>query len=530
MEQVKAILNKIKEFWNNLTRKNKIIILAGAVAILIVSIFTVVIATSTEYVSAFDGLETSEASEIIKILQELGVDFKYNNNQILIEEKQLDAAVMQLAAQGYPKSGSNYDLFINNSDIMNTDFEKQQYLIFQMQERLANQIKTLDGVSKATVNITIPDNKEFVFASEKVDPTAAVALTLRNDLTKNQVSGIKRLVMNSVSGLKEENITIIDSEGNELLTGDAFYSDEKTRIKLELEKQIDTNIKNKVLELLVPRFGVGKVAVSVSATLNYDKMSQQITEYTPSDEGDNRGVISEEQVLTETSTTNPNQGGIPGTETNSENPNDETVTYPEVEGSNGDQYTHKEEYYTYKVDEKIVQVEKDSVEIESVSIGVIVDQAEMTDDERDSLKYLVEAAAGQQRTVVSLYNMPFAPVEEGQTLLEMLLSGTNLIIVSAILGILIITIVTMSIVAYSSSRKRKALLESIAADDAAKAAAMEMFGAQQEEPMPIIESISLNNSKEAQLKKQIKEFATSNPEIVAQLLRTWLKGDADYYG
>jgi len=34
-------------------------------------------------------------------------------------------------------------------------------------------------------------------------------------------------------------------------------------------------------------------------------------------------------------------------------------------------------------------------------------------------------------------------------------------------------------------------------------------------------------SKEQVLKKEIKEFSSSNPEIVAQLLRTWLKGDDD---
>ena len=32
-------------------------------------------------------------------------------------------------------------------------------------------------------------------------------------------------------------------------------------------------------------------------------------------------------------------------------------------------------------------------------------------------------------------------------------------------------------------------------------------------------------SRDALLKKEIRDFSTSNPEIVAQLIRTWMKGD-----
>ena len=32
-------------------------------------------------------------------------------------------------------------------------------------------------------------------------------------------------------------------------------------------------------------------------------------------------------------------------------------------------------------------------------------------------------------------------------------------------------------------------------------------------------------SRDALLKKEIRDFSTSNPEIVAQLIRTWMKGE-----
>jgi flagellar M-ring protein FliF len=40
-----------------------------------------------------------------------------------------------------------------------------------------------------------------------------------------------------------------------------------------------------------------------------------------------------------------------------------------------------------------------------------------------------------------------------------------------------------------------------------------------------LEAIRLSQTKEQALKKEIGEFSTNNPEIVAQLIRTWIKGD-----
>ena len=42
-----------------------------------------------------------------------------------------------------------------------------------------------------------------------------------------------------------------------------------------------------------------------------------------------------------------------------------------------------------------------------------------------------------------------------------------------------------------------------------------------------LQSLTENSeeSREAMLKKEIRDFSKTNPEIVAQLIRTWLKSD-----
>jgi flagellar biosynthesis/type III secretory pathway M-ring protein FliF/YscJ len=47
----------------------------------------------------------------------------------------------------------------------------------------------------------------------------------------------------------------------------------------------------------------------------------------------------------------------------------------------------------------------------------------------------------------------------------------------------------------------------------------------QNQPAP--GGIVFNETREQGLKKQIKELSSSNPDIVAQLLRTWIKEGED---
>jgi flagellar biosynthesis/type III secretory pathway M-ring protein FliF/YscJ len=49
-------------------------------------------------------------------------------------------------------------------------------------------------------------------------------------------------------------------------------------------------------------------------------------------------------------------------------------------------------------------------------------------------------------------------------------------------------------------------------------------GLQQNDEIP---SIVLNETREQGLKRQIREFSKTNPDIVAQLIRTWLKEEND---
>ena len=143
-EQFKNIWKSITEFWGKLSSRTKKLAIGGMAAIVVVAVILTIILNKKEYVALFSGLDEKETAEVMKQLQESDVDYKYESDgTILIPEEQENALRMKLAQSGHPRTGTNYDVFTQNIDFMTTDYEKRQYEIFQLQERLQDSIKTI---------------------------------------------------------------------------------------------------------------------------------------------------------------------------------------------------------------------------------------------------------------------------------------------------------------------------------------------------------------------------------------------------
>ena len=131
------ILKQITEFWNKLSKKVKTAILVGLASIVFISIIATVLLNLKSYEVLYSGLSSQEQAQIVAKLSDLGVDYKTQaGGIILVPDGQVASLKMQLSQEGYPKSTLTYDLFINSNSLMTTDFEKRQFLVFQLQERL----------------------------------------------------------------------------------------------------------------------------------------------------------------------------------------------------------------------------------------------------------------------------------------------------------------------------------------------------------------------------------------------------------
>ncbi len=524
-EQLKNFGKNIIEFWKNLSKKVKIAIIVSSVTLIVGAIVLTIILNKTDYVVLFSDLDETEVTEISAKLRDKEVEYKYEKDgQILVPEESEALLRMQLAQEGYPRSGANYDMFTENVGFMTTDSEKKTYLLFLMQERIRESIRTIDGIRDAIVTLSIPENNNFAWDVNKEEPTASVKINMKpgQSLTKSQVQGIKRLVETSVYGLKEENIAIIDTDGNDLLAkldNSDEYQTNIFKIKLDIQKQIEKDIEASIAKHLLKMYGEDNYEISVRTTINLDKKISELLQYIP-DKDTNAGVISEEDKNIEIVGDGQATGGVVGTETNSEIP-----VYPDVTINGDDIYYKNNSSIKYLVSQLKEQVQSDPGSIEDVKVAVLINRDRISEQDIEKIKALVGNAAGTVADNVAIHNMKFGTEEEpplddvNATPGIIQLSFEQWLIVAAIgAGLLIVLIVLLIIML--KIRKKKRLKR-----EAELLALAEAKSKDEDSWADLKEEIGIKETKEMVLKKQIAEFANNNPEIASQFIRMWLRGE-----
>lgn len=535
-EQVNKVTKSFMQFWEAQEKKRRIIYIAILLAVILVAIIVTVALNKKDYVVLYEGLETSEAAEMVNLIEEMGYEAKLSGGSISVLDGTQDYIAISLAQQEYPKSNLAYSTTTENSGMFTTNSERKTYEKIDVENRLGTIIGSMENISKAVVTLTVPEQKNTVISTNKQYPTAAVYVYLNGieKLSSKQIKGITNLVKMSWSGLTEDNISIVDSYGIPQIAGDSSDYDlvvEETK-KLAFKTTLENTIKDKILEMLIPIYNDDGVSVAVNMILDFDRKVSEATEYTP--EGNtNSGVLQHADVDSASGGTTVD-GGVVGVEGNADD------TYPT--GSTNDYGAWSEESYsnTYLVDTYKSQVEKAGYDIEGLSISVVVYTDFLSDAERQELIRLVGNAGTVNpeivEDVVTVTNFrKYTDTQNGNAAAVSAprymfgLTFDQLILVGAIVLILIIVVlIVLTIVSNNAKKKRKAFEKQI----------IEQSGlvADGEEPVDTftftdmdtpVEVPSLTDdqfeTKEVIIRREISEFAKYSPEIVAQLLKSWMK-------
>lgn len=509
------IQKQLNEFWSNIERPKRTKLLVLFCLLVLLAVIMVFLLNQKEYVTLYNDLNPADAGEILVKLQEMNIDAKpVGNDTIMVAKNQEPGIRMQLSSQGYPKSGFNYDLFMNGVGFGTTDFEKQKYLQFQLQDRLQEAIRTLNGVSNAIVTISIPEQDSFVFTDKEVPATASVILELVEgyQITSKQVKGIEELVSKSILGLKPEDISIIDSDMN-LLNFKGDEGPELAGTQLELENQVRERLQRQVISLLEPVFGYKKVLAAVNVRLNFDRQVTETIRFEPV--VDDTGLVVSMTELKEKVKNSDAAGGVPGQDSNGA-----ITVYPAVQG-NGSDYDKVSKTVNYELNQINEQLEGAQGQIKELSVSVVIDSADIAPDVKLRVQDIIAGAVGIDNERIVVENMSF----EGSNGLQDQINETmkvggltdtaTLVKDLVVYGMIALLALIMVILIYKLVKEG---MRANRVDTAVNIMDAITLNA------PIFESVK-QDDKQNEVQKEIEKLVKQRPDEVAQLLRTWLSDD-----
>ncbi|MBE7003213.1 MAG: flagellar M-ring protein FliF [Ruminococcaceae bacterium] len=540
LERVKQIWGRIREFFKNMKKGLKIGLLAGFVVILALIAVLIVRSNSQPYEVLYSDLKGEDLTAIVSFLDSTGVkDYRIRNNDtILVRESQANTLRAKIIMQGYPKSGYAYGTYLDHISALSSQADREQLVLYDLQDRLGRDISAIDGVKEASVYLTPGEDHRYILSETVIEAKAAVIVQMKQGetLSKDQVAAIQRLVANSMKGVEIDSVTVEDGAGNRYSSANsnADVLDETMRYKLALEDQVNETTRNSVMSVLMPYCGAGNVEVSVHSTVDvthsYSELLQYFEpEWAQDGSSGGRGIIGS-QIWDNGLVRDSDQtaGGTVGEPVNSEIneyvTNEGTVRGDETE-------VHNSGEITYEVSHQTTQTEHPPGTITDITVAIAINSAKVNVQDPNNLVRIAAAAAGINAEVakdkIAIVSYPFyqevvngGPTQE----VSMLFGMPAWAVYAAIAGMaLFLALLLIALLLRNKKKKRLALLaeeeerERLAAEAEAEAAAA--AAAQGADIMDV------HTEEAMKMRKDVRVFVEENPAIAAQMIKNWLRGE-----
>jgi flagellar M-ring protein FliF len=299
-------LQKLVAVWQKVNLVQRVVLIAVIAASAVAGALLVEWARRPDMTMLFQDLQPAEASKITDKINSKGVSYELRDGgtAVYVPREQVYQLRLDLAKEGLPSNDqSGYKLF-DDEKIGISPFVQNVNLKRALQDELAKSIQMIDGVVHVRVHIVSPEQQ--LFAAEEGQTSASVILRLRPGyrLSATNIAAITHMVSGSVKGLKAEDVTIIDSEGNLLssqsdpmaATGAGTVHDYRERVEQSLAKKVE--------DMLAAVLGPGRATVRVSAVVDMNSINTVTETPDPSSK-----VATKEEITSnsETGATTPGQ-------------------------------------------------------------------------------------------------------------------------------------------------------------------------------------------------------------------------------
>ncbi|MCJ7839637.1 flagellar M-ring protein FliF [Lederbergia sp. NSJ-179] len=530
-EKINTQFDRLKEYWVDRTRTQKLMF-GGSLLIILFVIFTIFyFTTKTSFVPLYTNLTPSETGSIKESLDAKGIKSEITNggSTIKVPEENAESLMVELAAEGIPKSGQiDYSFFGENAGFGMTDNEFNVLKLSAMQTELAELMKTIEGINQANVRINLPDKGIFLNDSTE-EASAAIVLQTEPgyEFNEKQIKSLYYLVSKAVPNLPVENIVIRNQYLEYFDLNQDQYAENGVTQQMQIKKQVERDIQRQVQNMLGTLMGFDKVVTSVTADIDFTQENREENIATPVDEENMKGLAISAHKITETYTGNGDQaGGVPPTGDEADAGGTE---YLEGTDGNGD-YEKTEETINNEINRIRKKIVESPYKVRDLGIQVMVEPPNPEDvntfpqdriqDIRDILSTIVKTSIDKEigtdlsdEAVESKVNVSVQPFNGKIETEEP--KGSSIPWWIYVVGGLLLIIIAILVIFLLRNRKGN---EEIVEEEEELAESTE-----EQEEIPDLQEEAVPET--TMRRRQLEKLAKEKPDEFAKLLRTWLAED-----
>ncbi|MFC2330878.1 MAG: flagellar basal-body MS-ring/collar protein FliF [Treponema sp.] len=566
-EWLKKMTGKIQDFWKNSSVVKKVILIGVVAAVIAAVVIAARVSSAPTTVRIFNAPVTNETSRsqiLDRISQENVEAYVSDDGYISVADRDTARKMRSiLISEGLVPS--NIDPFAGyyERSWSTTDAEQNVRLKNAITQSLKQHLEAISDISAAFVTIVLPENALFSADQKPVSASVILKTTPNSNITvdRKRVLGIQRLILSAVEGLTAENLTISDADGNILNDFEGMAESDRVSIiekQQKLRHAEEAKLRAAVLKALQKFYTDDRIRdLNVTIDMDMSEKSSTSTIYspiqiradnpdTPYDDSEYRDTlpISEQTVVNDWQGTGFNPEGPTGTEGQTPPVYSDMSnvighsTQTGVTRNNVINTTQTSEKVAPQLGRRTISVNVDGVwdiKRDPKTHAYLIDEntgalareyTPVSATELSELTNYVRGAVGYDRNrgdLVTVTNIQFDrkaqfSAEDAAYFRKQQTRRTVLLVLAAI-ALVLIGFILFRVISKDIERRRRLREEELLRRQQAEREKA-LWEAKDDANMQV--TMSVEESRRAELQENAINLAKEHPEDVAMLIRTWL--------
>ncbi|MCB9965187.1 MAG: flagellar M-ring protein FliF [Rhodospirillales bacterium] len=505
----------------------------------------------------YSDLSTTDSAAIAAKLETEGIRYNVSEDgqQVRVPANEIGRARMLLAEAGLPNGGSlGYELFDQQSGFGTTNFVQNINQVRALEGELSRTISSLGPIRSARVHIVLPQRELFSRDNTKARASVVLSVEPGNRLDRKQANAIQFLVASSIPDLKVSNVSVLDQDGTLLARGEEDEGGLFDNRSEELRRGTENRMRQNIEEIVGKIVGFGKVRATVTADLNFDRITTNEEIYDPNT------VVRSTQVTEENSQERDASKNEVGVQNNLPGGTNNLLVDQQPTAQNN----RLEEVTNYEVSRTVRNRVSEVGEIRKLSVAVLVDGRYVTQtdadgvetqtyepraqEELDQIKSLVRSAVGLDEgrgDTLEVVNLQFAGIDDASTLDDGKILGFEPSEIKDLVEVIIVTIAIVLVVLLVLRPMIGRILEVQDSGGGAERADMEMDllaikpehpalegpsqsldmddrGPSSGRPDDMIDMTQVEGKVKASSLKKVEDIVDAYPAETVSVLRSWM--------